>query len=960
MRSRFLVPLFLLILFVQSHAQIIITVAGTGTIGYTGDGGPAVNAQLGDLYYTYPAIDNTGNIFIAQNSNNTIRKINAAGIITTIAGTIGVIGYTGDGGPAINALIYHPTYMVVDNNNNLLFGDRNGDIIRQITPGGIITTITGQFAVTCGVGDGGPLSAAQFRAVSAIAKDAAGNLYISDYGCNTIRKVSTATGIITTIAGNGTWGFSGDGGPATAAQLAYPGKVAVDNAGNVFIADAQNHRIRKISAATGIISTVAGTGTQGYSGDGGPATGAQLTFPGSVVIDNAGNLYIGDDEKLIRKIDPSGIITTFAGNGSYGYSGDGGPPTLAALKITQGRISIDANDNIYFSDDSHGVIRKIINCLTPVVSSQPQPVSLCNNGNANFSATVTNVNNYQWQVNDGTGWTDIINSATYSGTNTNSLAITNATTAFHQYQFRCKLINGCATIYTVAATLSVTTPVTPSVTISTGSLSNCANTMVSFSAVALNAGPTPLYQWKRNGMPEGTNSSLFTISNLNNADIITCEISTANSCVTSSTANSNSLSMTVIPALTATLTIAVSGNGACAGSPVTFTATPTNGGATPSYTWFRNSTNLFHNSPTFTVNDLVNGEHILAAMGSGLACITNPVAVSNHIVAAVSPLVTPTVSITASKIIICKNEPVTFTATTLNPGTGSILQWKKNGVPVGSNTSTYTNNNLLPTDIISCQLNTFHSCATTNESNSNTIAVSIRPDPIPLLDQTTWLCTNSTRTLDAGPFSSYLWNTGAIGQSISVNSIGNYSVSVTDQFGCTGTASTSINNLLPVPAGFVKKDTSVCSYGNILLQAKTGYKNYSWNTGAGTQSISISQPGQYWLQVTDNNNCIGREIINVVPKECLKGLFVPTAFTPDGNGKNDLFKAVLLGNIKLFKLQIFNRWGELVFASNDPNIGWNGTFKGLQQDNAVFIWTCLYQLDGDTVKTEKGTVTLIR
>ena len=452
MRSLFF--FFLLFLCASSTGQIITTVAGDGTVGYSGDGGPAINAQLGDLYYTYPAFDNAGNMYIAQNGNNTIRKIDIVGTITTIAGTNDVIGYSGDGGPAINALLYHPTSIAVDNNNNIYFADRNGDIIRKIDPSGIITTVSGQATTSCGVGDGGPLVLAQFWAISALTFDQFNNLYIADFGCNTIRKVNTA-GIVSTIAGNGTWGYSGDGGSATQAQLAYPCKIAIDNAGNIYIPDAQNHRIRKVTT-TGVISTFAGTGIQGYSGDGGPAINANMAFPGSIVIDNTGNFYFGDYNHVIRKIDGIGTITTYGGNGTYGYSGDGGPAILASMALTEGRISINNND-IFFANYTQGgpghTIRKISNCLTATINQQPTNVTLCNSGNAIFNIGVSNVTGYQWQLNTGTGWTNLTDNSIYSGTLTNTLVITGATTSMNNYQYRCSVTNGCGTIFSTSASL---------------------------------------------------------------------------------------------------------------------------------------------------------------------------------------------------------------------------------------------------------------------------------------------------------------------------------------------------------------------------------------------------------------------------------------------------------------------------------------------------------------------------
>ena len=221
--------------------------------------------------------------------------------------------------------------MAVDASGNLYIADTGNNRIRKVSATGIITTVAGNGSAGYS-GDGGPATSAQLDGPEGVAVDGSGNLYIADTCNNRIRKVS-ATGIITTVAGNGSAGYSGDGGPATSAQLSLPAGVAVDGSGNLYIADSGNNRIRKVSA-TGIITTVAGNGSPGYSGDGGPATSAQLNQPAGVAVDASGNLYIADSSNnRIRKVSATGIITTVAGNGFDGYSGDGGPATSAATQL---------------------------------------------------------------------------------------------------------------------------------------------------------------------------------------------------------------------------------------------------------------------------------------------------------------------------------------------------------------------------------------------------------------------------------------------------------------------------------------------------------------------------------------------------------------------------------------------------------------------------------------------------
>jgi prepilin-type N-terminal cleavage/methylation domain-containing protein len=272
--------------------------------------------------------------WVADTVNNRVRKVNlSTGIITTVAGNGGA-GYSGDGGQATAAELYGPWGMALDSSGNVYFGDEVNSRVRKVTVAtGIITTVAGN-GTAGNIGDGGQATAAELDLVNGVALDSSGNIYIAA-NCNCIRKVTVSTGIITNVAGNGAGGFGGDGGQATAAQLGAGG-VAVDNSsGNFYIADTANSRVRKVTVATGIITTVAGNGTQGYSGDGGQATAAELNNAQKVAIDSTGNIYIGDSlNNSVRKVTvATGIITTVAGNGTGGYSGDGGAATSAELQI---------------------------------------------------------------------------------------------------------------------------------------------------------------------------------------------------------------------------------------------------------------------------------------------------------------------------------------------------------------------------------------------------------------------------------------------------------------------------------------------------------------------------------------------------------------------------------------------------------------------------------------------------
>ena len=339
----------------MAHAQIISTIAGNGTYGYTGNGGQATAAEL--IAPEAGALDAAGNFYFVDDdgTNAHIRKITTAGIISLVAGN-GTEGYSGDGGQATAAALRNPWKVALDLTGNVYIADASNSRIRKvIISTGIISTYAGN-GTSGYTGDGGQATAAELGNSRGVAVDANGNVYIADASNSVIRKVTTA-GIISTVAGNGTGGFSGDGSQATAAKLAGPSRVAVDAVGNIYISDYGNNRIRKVTTA-GIINTVAGNGTSGFSGDGGQATAAELSTATDMSFDASGNLYFSDIWNYrVRMVNPSGIISTIVGNGTAGFSGDGGAPTAAELHGPS--VTSDAYGNLWVCDANNYRIRKV-------------------------------------------------------------------------------------------------------------------------------------------------------------------------------------------------------------------------------------------------------------------------------------------------------------------------------------------------------------------------------------------------------------------------------------------------------------------------------------------------------------------------------------------------------------------------------------------------------------------------
>jgi trimeric autotransporter adhesin len=373
---------------------LMTRVAGNVRTGYSGDGGPAIDAQLymrisgvaEDRNVAGLAVDQVGNLYMADTFNDRVRKVSPSGIITTVAGN-GTRGDVGDGGSATSAELFEPNSVAVDTSGNLFIAE-NSNRVRKVSPSGVISTLAGNG--TSGYsGDGGLATSAQLRGTVGVAVDASGNVYIADSGNLCIRVVSTK-GVITTfvvltgtpiavtvnssgnlyISANGILAVSPSRTVTTVAgNEPTPYGLATDASGNLYLAEFDENRIRKVSAS-GIITTVAGNGNYGYSGDMGAAPLAQLNNPWGVAADSFGNIYIADSaNSRVRKVSPGGIITTVAGTGSYGYSGDGGPASNAILSYPEG-VAVDAADNLYIADTYNGRVRKVSTdgIITTVVS----------------------------------------------------------------------------------------------------------------------------------------------------------------------------------------------------------------------------------------------------------------------------------------------------------------------------------------------------------------------------------------------------------------------------------------------------------------------------------------------------------------------------------------------------------------------------------------------------------------
>ena len=375
-------------------SQTITTFAGNGTAGFSGDGGQATQAQINRVVGL--VADAAGNLYLAEENNNRVRKVDTSGVITTFAGT-GVAGFSGDGGQATQAQLNGPLGLCVAPSGDMYVMDQGNKRVRKITASGTITTVAGNGSNVNG-GDGGPATGAGMVIPIRCAVDQNSNLFIVDQGAHRIRKVDTG-GVITTYAGNGSQGFSGDSGSATQAAMNNPTAASVDASGNLYVTDQFNHRIRRIDTS-GTIQTVAGNGNAAFSGDGGPATQASLNFPGGIVVDPAGTLFIVDAvNQRVRKVS-GGTITTVAGTGTAGSTGDGGPAAQAQIDAPFA-ITLDKAGNLYVGEIAGNRVRKISGAAAGGGTTLPPGINyylshLAFSGG--WQSTLTYVNYSQQQV----------------------------------------------------------------------------------------------------------------------------------------------------------------------------------------------------------------------------------------------------------------------------------------------------------------------------------------------------------------------------------------------------------------------------------------------------------------------------------------------------------------------------------------------------------------------------------
>lgn len=623
----------------------------------------------------------------------------------------------------------------------------------------------------------------------------------------------------------------------------------------------------------------------------------------------------------------------------------------------------------------------------PVVSIDPNSALVCAGANATFKASALNVGIspvYQWMRN---GMAVGTNSATYTATGFNN-----------NDKITCTVTRNspCETPTTLSASDAITlqlsnTTIQPVITIMSSSSTICGCAPIVFKATVTNQGASPVYQWKVNGVATSANTDTYISNLLNEGDNITCVYTDNTSCVANGSVVSNAITMIYGSAQTPTINITASGNSVCEGSPVTFTAFPTDAGANPGFQWMINGVAVA-TTMSFTSTTLSNGDKVNCIVTADplFPCVATSTATSPTITMTITGKVNPAVTITASSNKICNGTTATFKATTSNAGSNPSYQWKINGVNAGTNSSTFVNSTFANGDQVSCVITTdpAFTCAIGSTASSSAIVMIVinQSNPsITIISSDNDICKGETiaftaSVFDAGAAPAYQWmlnNTIINGNNnlVFINS----NLSNGDVIYCTVIPSSEACSTTPVPSNKIMAlvndlpivkispaDTTIMIGAQVQLRASiTGsLGSYQWTPASKLENASTLTPRT--VSLTDNTNY---ELSVKTDKGCPssatatikigRSLIMPNAFTPNGDGINDLFKIPALVSLDLNEFSVFNRWGNRVFTTHDIQHGWDGTFKGKKLDSGVYVFLIKGTDDKGPIFF-KGQVMLIR
>jgi len=940
---------FFLLISLKINAQIITTVAGNGAKdgfghyidGYSGDGGPATSAELNNALGV--AVDASGNIYFDDDANVRIRKVDVSGNITTVAGN-GTYGYNGDGIPATSASFRNPERIAIDGFGNLYIADVENYRIRKVDAStGIITTIAGNGSQGYS-GDGGLATAAQINMYVAytywvgITVDATGNVYFTDCFNHRIRKINSSTGIITTVAGNGIAGYSGDGGLADTAQIESVSDVVVDGSGNLYIAQATYYgAVRKVDAVTGIITTIGGNGV--YTGDdprsGIPATSISLGYTlSSLAVDASNNVYTSEYYGTrIRKINTStGIITTIAGDGSQGYSGNGGTATSAALMDAVG-LAVDKYGSAYFGQSIYPSVVRKISHPTPLVLFTANNLTICAGNAVQFTdQSANNPTSWNWTFTGGypgiSGIQNPIVTYTLAGTYSAELVATNTFGSDTLIKTNYIAVNLIPTISVSSATTI------------------CAGNSTTISALLAGGGST--YTWspatglnQTNGQAVIASPTVTTSYSVTGTGISGCA-STANVGV--------SVSVNPLPIISVNPSVAST----CNGDSALLTAMGITTALPINYTWQPISGLISNTSPTVLAAPVANTTYTITGIDQNGCYNTATATVNSNSLS--------NITITPANVSICIGNTIPITASG-----GTTYSWypatalnNNSGTPVIASPTADITYTVSITGINGCS----------GQATSNIIVYSL---PIITASSNISLCSGNTAELTATGADTYSWNpttnpSVGILVTASPNATTTYTVTGTDGNDCQNNTTILVSVAIPIQVT-ASPDITITAGSSTAISATQGGSTYQWTPTNSIDCNTCQNPTAsptltvvYSITMTDVNGCSSSATVTIGVIIICDSLFIPDVFSPNADNINDLFHVYGSSCIdpNNYTFEIFDRWGHQVYSSYNPNDSWDGKYKGQELDAAVFVYSLKGGFINGTSISKKGNVSLIK
>lgn len=613
------------------------------------------------------------------------------------------------------------------------------------------------------------------------------------------------------------------------------------------------------------------------------------------------------------------INTSTSGNISFSA-----PVTFAHLpsstvdKALVGDINLDGKSDIALlggrTNPQTGAVEGALNIFKNNFCGQ-DTITICSNASTGIMCNISG-SSFQWQQDQGSGFVNITNNVNFSGTTSLTLVLNNIPLSFNGYKFRC-LANGN---YSSVTTLNVNASIAPSVSVTSSATTICQGATLSFTAFALNGGSTPIYQWQINGVNAGSNSNTFSTATLTNNAVVKVIMTSSALCSTPQAATSNEIIITVIPTPVASVSIAASQNNICAGSSVTFTATPLNGGTIPTYQWQVNGINVGANSNTFTTNTLANNAQVKCILSSNAACIGTATVNSNTIIMAVNASVTPTIVINTTTVTICPGNAINFTATPTGGGSAPIYQWQVNGINVGTNASTFSSSTLINNDQVKCILTSNALCATTLTVTSNIITMIVPTSVTPIvsiISNSGAICSGTSTTFTATPTNgglspTYQWkvngtNAGTNSPTFTTSSLQNndqVTVIMTSSLACAAPSSATSNAIVMAvttsPVANAGNDVSICAGSSTQLTGSGG-QSYLWTPTTGLSNATIANPtatpstSTSYVLTVSNGSCTSLDTVRVIVQQPVTAtVIINTASSNICSGSNATFTGVTL------------------------------------------------------------------